>query len=1288
MHQLIKRYEEIILGTARIRLVGKNGNECITRALCDNGSQVNLITQVTILKLGEKPSFEKTTFQGVGGNSLGSSLGEVNLKMKLKNGNLLKQKFYVVKNITNYHPLATNHEWEYLKGNLADEQYNKEGKIHVLLGAGVWIEIIESGIIKSENAVAHQTKLGYIILENNENPYEKETPYIGQITKGPSIKNLMNIMQKLWEIEEIQGIKTRTKEEQLCEDIFVEHHYRMRGKYIVRMPFNHKIRELGKSKKMALSQFFAMENKMKKNREFAEKYKNFISEYESLGHMTKLWEEKERGYYTPHHGIMSSKKFRVVFNASAKTTSGITLNEAQLVGEKLQKDLPDLLINFRTFRIGITADIEKMYRQVWIDEQDKQYQKILWRYNETDPIQVYQLNTVTYGQACAPHCAIRSLVQCGIDNEKKNPEAAKIIKNDFYVDDLLTGSEDMKEAEKIKREVTETLKDGGFHITKWRTNGTREHLEFKETDQPSVLGLFWDLEKDKFFYKIQSKEEKKQIWTKRKILSKIGKLYDPNGYLGPIIMRGKIIIQELWKNKMNWDEEVKGEIKGKWEEFNKDLENIHLISINRWFGTTKRDKIQIHGFCDASEKGYGAVLFSRIRQGDKFKTEIIASKSRVAPLKTLTIPRLELCAAHLLAKLIKSVIRNFEDKQQKIKIFAWSDSQVVYYWINKPTTISLKIYVANRVNEIQEINNKFNIQWRWISTKENPADLISRGSTIINLKNELKWWHGPFWLHDINQNWPEQPKFYGMENLNQKYLKDIEKELKIKTILLTKIENDELKKGNFNLIDAYSNLNTLKRVMAYIFRAVKNFKNLKKKNVENLSLNEENEALDYFIRIDQQRSYPEEIKKAKNGSRIIYKGLVLIWDQSNKFLRIDGRVVSKNLTKDEQFPILLDKEGAIVKLLVKDAHMQNNGHNATQWILQYLRKRYWVIALRNFVKGTLRKCPRCFRLKMKESNQLMSTLPNFRTTPQRAFSTTGIDYAGPVKIRFNLGRNPRTTKAWIAVFVCTVTRAIHLELVSDASTQAFIAALRRMIARRGQIRQIISDNGTNFVGANNFLKEINTRLTEEDSNSIERNCNIKWIFTTPGAPHMGGIYESAVKTVKFHLIRIIGETLLTFEEYSTVLAQVEALVNSRPLCALNDDVTSFNALTPAHFLIGESLVQLPDEQDFRNTPMNRLTRWNVVQRITQDFWTRWHNEYIGTLINRKKWLIEQRNFKIDDLIIIKDENLPPLRWKMGRIVQLHTGNDGLVRSITIKTSNGFLKRPVVKIGLLLANNEE
>lgn len=1250
---------------------------------------MNLVTTSIIQQLQGKFHPDETTFIGVGGNSLGASLGSTQLEIQLRDGRCLVSKFHVVRNITNYCPSEASNCWEQLRGKLADEQYQRPGKIHLLLGVGCWIKIIQSEIIKSKDghSLAHKTKLGYIILADHTDPYQVEQPYIGAVNRGASYQNLMKSIQKLWEVEEVPFTLKRSKEEERCEQIFTSQHTRDKfGRYIVKIPFSEEIHRLGKTKQIALQQFLSMERKMRKNDEFASKYRLFMSEYQALGHMEQHWDNTESGYYTPHHGVLSATKFRVVFNASAKSTTGVTLNDAQLVGERLQRDLVDILMSFRQFKYGITADIEKMYRQIWVHKDHQQYQKIFWRENEKEPLKVYKLKTVTYGHASAPHNAIRTLVQCAIDHEDQFPMGARLVRENFYVDDLLTGADSQEEVSYIKKELTNLLKLGGFPITKWKTNGQfQESIEFTDLEEEqSVLGLCWNLATDKLFFKLREQEAEDIIWTKRRILSKIGKMYDPNGYLGPVIIRGKMIIQELWRNAMNWDDEIKGDLKIKWKHFNNDLKNLKLISVNRWLGTATRDKIQIHGFCDASERGYGAVIYTRTRIGSSYQTEIVISKSKVAPLKVLTIPRLELCAANLLANLLQAILPNFQKDRPTIPVYCWSDSQTVLQWITKSAD-RLKTYVANRVANIQSITELFRMRWRWIAGEDNPADLISRGTTIIELAQETKWWRGPTWLYEIPLDWPVQPEFMETTELSDQIMDEVLKEIKfIHTIVPKPLQ---LMRGKFPFISAYGEWKTLKRVTIGIFRAVHNWKEVGKQrnNLDNQYL--ETRAVNFLLQEDQRLSFRAEIEAAKTGHSEVLAKQVITWDFDQHLLRIDGRIRSDNLTRNEQFPILLDGKGALAPLLVRDAHLINKGHNGTQWVLQYLRQNYWITGARRLVKSILIKCPICFRLRMKSSEQLMATLPTFRTTPSRAFSRVGIDFAGPVMLRSSLGRLPKLTKAWIAVFVCLATRAIHLELVSDISTQAFIAALRRLVSRRGMVSEIISDNATNFVGSSNYFKALRQQL-EDDSAIITEDLNLRWRFTTPGAPHQGGIYEAAVKSIKYNLHRIIGDTTLTFEEYGTILCQVEALVNSRPIAPLTDDPTNLNALTPGHFLIGEALVRIPDETDFREIPENRLNRWQHLQRMTQHFWKRWHEEYLSTLISRNKWILQNRNLSVGDLVVLKDENIPPMKWKLARVQEVLPGSDGLVRSVIIRTSAGVYKRPIVKLGVLLQNEEQ
>lgn len=1154
---------------------------------------------------------------------------------------------------------------------LADYHYDQQGTIDAILGVEVWIQIVNSEVIRVPPAlgIAQKTELGYVIFDVERDPYMVQKPYIGAISVDETHLELTEQLRHFWELESIPNKKLLTTEQRQCEEIFIQTHARTsEGRYVVRIPFKPNIAELGKSKSSALRQFFALESRLRTNQSIKEQYHNFMTEYEKLGHMQEVKETSENGFYTPHHAVMSSAKFRTVFNASARTSSGLTLNETQMTGEKLQPDLYLILLNFRKFKYGMTADIVKMYRQILVHPEDRKFQKILWRWDSNQPVSVFELNTVTYGHTCAPHCAIRALVQCARDNAENFPLAARQIETCFYVDDYISGEDSIQALEKTKSEVSSVLQRGCFELAKWRRNlTTDEEMEFKDEEVKAVLGLFWNPRTDQFLYKLKEEDVSViQQWTKRKLLSKIGRLYDPLGFLGPVIVRGKLFIQQLWKSEADWDEALTPELERRWIQYNNELKGLTQVRVNRWFKIQKISEIQLHGFCDASEQAYGAVLYTRVRNKDgDYDTTIITSKSRVAPLKVLTMPRLELCAATLLTDLIEKIRPTFET--QGVIIHAWTDSQITMNWISKEQS-NLKIFVANRVANIKEKSENLGIIWNWVSGKENPADVISRGVSTEELLGSSLWWNGPSWLKSAEENWPKnQPR--DVKTIEP----EIAKEYKIHAVKL----EEGLKRGEYPLLKCYGDWKKLLQVTIMILRAGDRFRKF------NFRGNEADRALHFLVRMDQTNSFGANLIQSQTGKNSLIAGLNVKIIPGEGIIRVDGRLRGDYLTNDEKFPILLARDSIIGGLLIRDAHYVLH-HGGNQLMMQYIRNKFWLIGARILIKAFVRQCPICFRWRMKPNQQMMAALPESRTKPQRAFLKIGVDYAGPVMLRSRLGRNPTLSKAYIAVFVCLVTRAVHLELVSDSTTTAFIAAFRRMVARRGTVIEVLSDNGTNFVGANNFLQTVIQKL---DQTSIEGTFNLRWKFITPNAPHHGGIYEAAVKSAKHHLRRIVGESTLTFEEYATLLSQTEACLNSRPLKPMSDDATDLTALTPGHFLIGEALIAIPEEGRLTEVKAGRLARFQHVQQMVQHFWKRWHHEYLMDLVNRTKWKQVNRNLQIGDLVILYDANSPPTKWKLGRIQETYPGKDGLVRSVLVRTEAGILKRPITKMGLLQPNLE-
>ncbi|XP_063899082.1 uncharacterized protein LOC135119161 [Helicoverpa armigera] len=316
----------------------------------------------------------------------------------------------------------------------------------------------------------------------------------------------------------------------------------------------------------------------------------------------------------------------------------------------------------------------------------------------------------------------------------------------------------------------------------------------------------------------------------------------------------------------------------------------------------------------------------------------------------------------------------------------------------------------------------------------------------------------------------------------------------------------------------------------------------------------------------------------------------------------------------------------------------------------------------------------------------MADLPRPRVNPSRPFTNTGVDFTGHVEVKANKGRGVKTTKGYIAVFVCLATKAVHLELVSDLSTPAFLAAFRRMAARRGTPRHVYSDNGTNFVGADKTLRQEYKAILDTIDTSFIKSINelgVTWHFNAPSWPSAGGLWESAVKSMKFHLKRVLGHQKLTYEEFITLLHQIEACMNSRPLCPLSEDPDD-EVLTPGHFLVGDSLLVRP-QTDPDN--INLSARWHLVQTMNKQFWRKWSNTYLQHLQSRSKWRQPSENMKVDDIVVIKEDNMPPGKWAIGRITEVHPGKDGFVRVVSVKTQHNVIKRPITKLVKLPVHND-
>lgn len=471
------------------------------------------------------------------------------------------------------------------------------------------------------------------------------------------------------------------------------------GRFIVRIPFIDGKIELGDSQALARNRFFQLERRLGRDSSLRAKYNEFMNEYLELGHMREatIEEQRAKGYYIPHHPV--TKKFRVVFDASCATTNGKSVNDIQLAGPNLQEKLAFVIMRFRFHKHVFATDVRKMFRQFKMHPDDLAYQKIFWRLSEQEPLKTYVLLTVTYGMKCSPFLAIRTMLQLAREYKDDYPLAALATELERYVDDYFTGADNEETIVNLYKQLCEMLSKAGLELGKWKTNCpllaekiSADFIDQSDSvdmndDMAAVLGLKWIPSSDMIVFHVNQSIMSERKITKRFILSAMGKLYDPNGYLNPTIVVGKIIMQKLWDLQVGWDDELCDTVKNEWKNFYTGLPAINHVKIPRWLQTNSNKHVELIGFADASQRAYGAVIYVRCYENDRIWCTLLTSRSRVAPLKQNTIPRLELCAAEVLANLMSDVRR--ECRIMYAPYYLFSDSTIVLQWIKQDASTNL-----------------------------------------------------------------------------------------------------------------------------------------------------------------------------------------------------------------------------------------------------------------------------------------------------------------------------------------------------------------------------------------------------------------------------------------------------------------------------------------------------------------------------------------------------------------------------------------------------------------------
>lgn len=1303
---------EILLSTAIVRLLDKNGTFVYCRALIDSGSQASFCTEACRRRLSVLTNKTDIPINGIGmkADSITETFNCDVFSVYSAGHEPINVDFLVMKKVTCDLPRhKVKVDWPELENvNLADKYFMNPGHIDLLLGADVYYKLVDidcpENLKKSPdgNLRAFNTAFGWVVTgkaslkgANNSTGVNNSFCIVNNFL---SIDNLPVDVQlkKFWEIEEAQSSKRlMTPEELKCENHFVDTYQRTaEGRFVVALGFKDDF-SLCNNRERALKRFNYLEKRFESNSLLKEQYASVVNEYFDLNHAEIVPDDELNNsdvFYLPHHCVTkessSTTKLRVVFDASAKGNNGVSLNDCLLEGPKVQQDLYDILVRFRKHKVAFVSDIEKMYRQVLLDHKSADYHRFIWRVNSV--IKDCRMTRVTFGIAPSSYNSQRVLKQTAIDGSISYPLASEVLETDMYMDDCLSGAENTDIALEIQSQLIAICEGAGFKLRKWASSAVElldavepENRELKvnidfETSI-KTLGVCWYPNSDEIGFNVANFDARNVVVSKRLLISETSKIFDPYGLISPVLMVAKVMFQNLWEIGVSWDDPLPKSIQKRWLKWRVTLCVLSDLKLNRCL-VPKNDLVvsyELHGFADASELGYGGSVYLRtVTKNGKVCVELITAKTKVAPLKKVNVPRLELCGALKLASLLDRVLHALMIPD--LKIVTWSDSTVALAWI-RGNPNRWKTFVANRVSEIQGLVSPS--VWRHCPTEDNPFDCASRGLYPEELIEHRLWWHGPQWLFASEENWPVET-----EIVNDK---DVQAELK-KNALLGHVVIRTTPVLN---IKDFSDLDRLQRITAWCFRWLTARTTLGEDRVVGvLKSHELDKALNYWIVNVQREHFSDEILRIQNKESVLNRSrlrdLCPFLDE-NGLLRVGGRLLKADVSKDKKFPLVLPGNCRLSELIIDAVHKRNL-HCGPQQLIALLRERFWILRARDVVRKYLHKCVTCRRNSGRTLEQVMGVLPADRVTPSRVFSRCGIDYCGPIQLKVKYGRRSYYEKAWIALFVCFATKAVHLELVTSLSSEAFIATLKRFVSRRGKPAVIYSDNGTNFTGAQRELKELRDLLKSEKHNDFVTQYlsteNIEWKFSPQTASHFGGLWEANIKRVRYHLRRIVGDAKLTFEETSTVLCQIEAVLNSRPLTPLSNDASDLSVLTPGHFLIGAPLVALP-EPDLTDLKVNTLSRWQYTQVLVQHFWKRWSSEYLAQMNTRVKWLRPKRNLEVGDLVTILQENLPALKWPLGRVISVNPGVDGKVRVVSVKTQTGVFKRPIAKLALILNNDD-
>ena len=1292
-----------------------------SRLILDDGSQRSYITRALSEKLGLKAINEKQAIvKGICGKSTIVKSEVVKFFVRTVSGKRVKVKAGVLDTICD--PIsepstrATVKSYPHLRNiKFSDYHDGSDIAVDILIGGDYYYTFVnttEEVRGPPGTPVAIRSTLGWTI--GGPCPKTKRNVDVSNLATICSLRvseKELNYseeeendnLQRFWDLDTV-GI--RESEKSVCEQFVDEIRYDGETKeYEVSLPFKPQRRNLPTNFNNAARRAQSEMSRLKRHEpETLRQYHEIIEEQLKSGKIercplnppvpdsdtmngrtdqipesksfTDFRPQNGSTHYLPHRGVKKESsettKLRIVYDGSSKASRNEpSLNDCLYKGPSLIPLLFDVLLRFRLFLVGFVCDITKAFLQIRVAESDRDSLRFLWYedpFDDNPELICYRFAYVLFGLNCSPfllNATLRHHLMKYIGTHRD--EILKILRS-LYVDDFTGGTNTSDEAATLYRLLKETLREGGFPIHKFVTNDPLLQKLISDDCQKEVvkvLGVMWNRISDLIVVEFRTVVESIEIATKRVIAKIIMKIFDPLGLVTPVMLYPKLILQDAWRAKLQWDTPLPEEMQIRWRKWCESLRIAPNFEIPRCYISEKVANYQLIGFCDASTSAFAAVVYLRAEYvSGQISSRIIGSKARVAPTKIApqkddadenpTVPRLELLSCLILSTLMKTISDAFKDDITISDKQFWTDSTISLHRIRNVNT-EYKQFVENRLTRIREHSEI--AQWWYIPTDLNPADLPSRGCLAHELVMNGLWVHGPslicvpafdYGSFEQNIQSPAEVEGEDPELKSSKREKD--------TVLFNNETPGVCKPALSELIDIekFQHLLKLLCVTSYVVRFVS-----RERETGELSHLEIESARKRWIIHEQQKEATarrEEFAKTKANLRI--------YTDEEGIMRCRGRLSNSSLPYDTKFPVYIPRRSHLAELIVKEAH-QNVFHQKERATLTEVRTNYWIPQCRKLVRRLLPRCSLCQRLEsMAFSLPPPPPLPSYRVEIAPPFTNVGFDHMGPLWV-YDIFNKDDVHKVYVALFTCATTRMIHLELQPTLEAPMCIRAMKRVFSRVGYPQRLVCDNHKTF--RSQKLKNFAT-------------CNsIDWKHILELSPHWGGFYERLNRSIKGALRKTLWKSKLSYEEVETILIQIEGVLNSRPLCYVDDsDLTE--PLTPSHLMFGRNIGRRNVLSTANTREVSPGTRVKHVAKLQEVFWKRFTSEYLTSLrerdhASRKRNGCSVKNLAVGDVVMIHQKHVARASWPLGKVERLVLSEDGNVRGAELLTEAGTIKRP-------------